>query len=64
MESICIFQWCGAKFKVLPKKNGNPMPVVDALIAAMGIVHNFTVVTRNVADMEQSTVMLLNPWSG
>ena len=44
------------------EKNGKPMPVVDALIAATGIVHDLTVVTRNITDMEQSRVKLLNPW--
>jgi len=51
------------KIQCIAEKNGKPMPAVDALIAATGIVHNLTVVTRNVADMEQSTVKLLNPWS-
>jgi toxin FitB len=43
-------------------KKGKPMPAIDALIAATGIVHGLTVVTRNVADMEQSNVKLFNPW--
>lgn len=50
------------KIQCTAEKNGKPMPAIDALIAATGIVHNLTVVTRNVADMEQSTVKLLNPW--
>jgi predicted nucleic acid-binding protein len=36
----------------------------DALIAATGLVHAMTVVTRNVADFEQTGVPLLNPWRG
>ena len=51
------------KIQCIAEKNGKPMPAIDALIAATGIVHNLTVVTRNVADMEQSAVKLLNPWS-
>jgi predicted nucleic acid-binding protein len=35
----------------------------DALIAATGIVHAMTVVTRNVVDFEATGVDLLNPWS-
>jgi predicted nucleic acid-binding protein len=38
------------------------MPAIDSLIAATGIAYDLTVVTRNVADMEQSGVKLLNPW--
>jgi len=41
---------------------GKPMPAIDSLIAATGLAHNLTVVTRNVNDMQQSGVSLLNPW--
>ena len=39
------------------------MHAVDSLIAATGLAYILTVVTRNVTDMEQSGVKLLNPWS-
>jgi predicted nucleic acid-binding protein len=41
---------------------GKSLPAIDGLIAVSGLVHNCIVVTRNVSDMEQSTVELLNPW--
>jgi predicted nucleic acid-binding protein len=41
---------------------GKAMPAIDGLIAVSGLVHNCIVVSRNVSDMEQSTVELLNPW--
>jgi predicted nucleic acid-binding protein len=41
---------------------GRPMPAIDSLIAATGVAHDLTVVTRNTADMQQSGVSLLNPW--
>jgi predicted nucleic acid-binding protein len=44
------------------EKKGKPMPAIDSLIAATGIAHDLIVVTRNVSDMEQSGVRLLNPW--
>jgi len=44
------------------EKKGKPMPAIDSLIAATGIAHALTVVTRNITDMEQSGVKLLNPW--
>ena len=34
----------------------------DAIIAATGLVHGMTVVTRNVADFQKTGVELLNPW--
>jgi len=43
---------------------GRRMPAIDSLIAATGIAHRLTVVTRNIADMKESGVALLNPWEG
>jgi toxin FitB len=44
------------------EKAGKPMPATDALIAATGIAHHLTVVTRNTQDMRESSVVLFNPW--
>ncbi|MEJ2749221.1 MAG: type II toxin-antitoxin system VapC family toxin [Anaerolineae bacterium] len=41
---------------------GKLMPTIDGLIAVSGLVHNCIVVTRNISDMQQSGVTLLNPW--
>jgi toxin FitB len=46
----------------IAEKKGSPMPAIDSLIAATGLAHDLTVVTRNISDMEQSGVKLLNPW--
>jgi hypothetical protein len=40
----------------------DPRPDRDALIAATGLVHDLTVVTRNVADFAPTGVRLINPW--
>jgi predicted nucleic acid-binding protein len=42
----------------------DPCPERDALIAATGLEHGLTVVTRNVADFKPTGVALVNPWSG
>ncbi len=42
---------------------GKSMPTIDGLIAATALVFNMVVVTRNVADMEASGAVLLNPWN-
>lgn len=41
----------------------DPVPVVDALLAATALVHGLTVVTRNEADVARTGVDWLNPFS-
>ena len=36
----------------------------DALIAATAIVHEMTVVTRNVADFDTTGAEVVDPWAG
>lgn len=43
-------------------QQGQPLPAIDGLIAATGLAHGLTVVTRNSSDMVPSGVSLLNPW--
>lgn len=40
----------------------DPLPVVDSLLAATARVHGWTLVTRNVADIERTGVTLFNPF--
>ena len=42
----------------------DPRPIRDGLIAATGLVHRMTVVTRNIADFAPTGVAVLNPWTG
>lgn len=39
-----------------------PLPVVDGLIAATALAHDWTLVTRNVRDVESTGVRVLNPF--
>ena len=39
-----------------------PLPVIDSLLAATAIQHDSTLVTRNVSDVENTGVKLLNPF--
>jgi predicted nucleic acid-binding protein len=40
-----------------------PLPTSDGLIAATGLEHGLTVVTRNVTDFQRSGVNCLNPFT-
>jgi toxin FitB len=40
-----------------------PLPVSDGLIAATGLEHKLTVVTRNITDFQRSGVNTLNPFT-
>ena len=39
-----------------------PLPLADGLMAATALVHDWTFVTRNTADLERTGVRLLNPF--
>ena len=42
--------------------NGTPLPNIDGLIAATDIVHDLTLVTRNVRNFTGSGVTIFDPW--
>lgn len=44
------------------KQRGVVIPVIDGLIAATALVHNFTVVTENINDFIETGAQLYNPW--
>jgi tRNA(fMet)-specific endonuclease VapC len=44
------------------ERNGRMMPSIDALIAALALVGNFTLVTRNTGDFDGVGINLVNPW--
>ena len=40
-----------------------PRPVVDTLLAATAVVNNLILVTRNIRDVRDTPVKLLDPWT-
>lgn len=40
----------------------DPIPAVDGLLAATAVVHDLTLVTRNVRDVERTGVRVFNPF--
>ena len=41
---------------------GQPLPVIDGLIAATSLHHDLTVVTRNTEDLTRCGARCFNPW--
>lgn len=41
---------------------GQPLPVIDGLIAATGLAHDLTIATRNVEDFDRWGARCFNPW--
>src|SRR6266581_5309356 len=44
------------------ERSGHTLSIMDAFLVATALVHNLTVVTRNVSDFRPTGVKLLNPW--
>lgn len=44
------------------EQRGQPLPVIDSLIAATSLEHDLSVVTRNSADFERCGARCINPW--
>jgi predicted nucleic acid-binding protein len=45
------------------EQHGQPLPIVDALIAATARANELTMVTRNVKDFQRSGLQVLNPFT-
>ena len=45
------------------RRNGRPMSVPDAQIAAIAVEQGFALATRNIADFATTELKLINPWS-
>lgn len=41
----------------------DPLPTVDGLLAAIALVYDLTLVTRDVGGVERTSVRLFNPWT-
>ena len=45
------------------ERRGEPLPVVDTLLAATVLRHNLTLVTRNARDFRRYPVEVFDPWT-
>jgi predicted nucleic acid-binding protein len=46
----------------LQARAGRPLPAIDSLLAATAMQHGLVLVTRNVRDVAELGVQVLNPW--
>ena len=44
------------------KKTGFPISQIDAQIAAIAVLHNATLATRNIKDFKKCGIDIINPW--
>lgn len=44
------------------KRKGQPLPVIDGLLAATALHYILTIVSRNVSDFARTRAAVLNPW--
>jgi predicted nucleic acid-binding protein len=79
-QAVALERWlqdlqAGFEGRVLPvslpvatawgrQQYAQPLPVIDALIAATARVHGLTMVTRNVKDFEPAGIPVLDPFAG
>ncbi len=45
------------------ESRGQPLPVIDSLIAATSLQHDLVVVTRNTLDLERCGARCIDPWT-
>ncbi len=60
IDELVIQRW--GKLMGNAQKQGQPLPAIDTMIAATALEHDFTLVTRNVVDMNRVPVKIFNPW--
>ena len=60
LETQTMFLWGSLTARL--ENTGQPMGVMDALIAATALQHNLIIVTRNVIDFRACGAQLINPW--
>lgn len=59
-EAECGVRW--AKLLATLRLDGRSMPVKDSLIATTALIHDLTLVTRNIVDFTNAGVRIFNPF--
>ncbi len=60
IDAPTMFMWGSLRARL--ETAGQPMSLMDSLIAASALQNNLIVATRNIADFLSSGVQVINPW--
>lgn len=60
IDSEISFKWGMLQGEL--EQAGKPIPSIDALIAATGLIYNLIIITRNGKDIKRSKVETEDPW--
>ncbi|HWO22256.1 MAG TPA: type II toxin-antitoxin system VapC family toxin [Kofleriaceae bacterium] len=60
LDEACALEW--GRISARCEAAGQPIPVVDALLAATAIVHGLGIVTRNTSDIARAGAPIIDPW--
>lgn len=60
VDEIVALEW--GRLLARAERQGQPLPVVDALIGASAVVRGLTVVTRNESDIARTGAAVFDPW--
>ncbi len=61
VSDAIVRRW-GTMSGTVRRDTGHPPPVIDTLLAATALHHDFYLATRNVRDVRHSGAAVFNPW--
>lgn len=61
LDSDVLLHW--GRIAGTAERRGRRWPVLDSLLAATAMVHHLTLVTRNIADVQDLGAEVVNPWT-
>ena len=60
LDTPTMFLWGSLTSRL--ENSGQPLPVMDSLIAATALQHNLIIATRNTSDFSPCGTQVTNPW--